>query len=60
MFYQLQKVKPPVNWNRIDKDAEVKCWLGEVKPAMLKVRFRLDEIPFFDTSEMIDPLTNVK
>lgn len=31
--------------------------LGPLRPAVSKLPFRLDEIPFFDTSYMCDPLT---
>ncbi|XP_060518492.1 neither inactivation nor afterpotential protein C [Cylas formicarius] len=56
-FYQTQKLQKCVDLKHVDCKAQVNNWLGEIKPAVLKVRFRLDEIPFYDTSCLCDALT---
>lgn len=43
-----------VDFNLIDSKARPNAWLGDKKPTVLKVPFRLDEIPFYDTSHMCD------
>lgn len=42
----------------INGKAQANVWLGETKPTVLKLPFRFDDIPYFDTSYMCDPLTN--
>lgn len=54
----LLKIITPVDLNRIDEKAQVVTWIGEQKPTVLKMPFRLDDIPYFDTSFMRDLLTN--
>ncbi|KAL1494679.1 hypothetical protein ABEB36_010244 [Hypothenemus hampei] len=59
-FYQIGKIKKHPNLDRIDRQARANIWLGEFKPVVLKMRFRLDEIPYFDTSILCDSLTNIR
>ncbi|XP_066253855.1 neither inactivation nor afterpotential protein C [Euwallacea similis] len=59
-FYHIQKIQDSVDLNRIDRKAQIVSWIGEVKPVIMKMKFRLDEIPFFDTAMLQDPLTNVR
>lgn len=40
---------------RIDYNQRNRAMLGPVRPSVWKLRFRLDEIPFFDTTYMCDP-----
>lgn len=50
----LQKVSAEIDMNRIDSKAQCSSWLGDVKPTVLKLPLRLDDIPYFDTSHMCD------
>ncbi|XP_066138034.1 neither inactivation nor afterpotential protein C [Euwallacea fornicatus] len=59
-FYHVQKIQNSVDFNRIDRKAQVAGWIGEVKPIVMKMKFRLNEIPFLDTAILQDPLTNVR
>ncbi|XP_050306702.1 neither inactivation nor afterpotential protein C [Anthonomus grandis grandis] len=59
VFFQLQPIQHCVNLSGIDQKAQPTNWLGELKPVIQKVNFRLDEIPFYDTSALCDLLTNV-
>lgn len=40
---------------KIDASQKNRALLGPVKPSVWKLRFRMDEIPFFDTTYMCDP-----
>ncbi|XP_062548294.1 neither inactivation nor afterpotential protein C [Armigeres subalbatus] len=40
---------------KIDSSQRSKALLGPTRPAVWKLRFRWDEIPFFDTTYMCDP-----
>lgn len=42
---------------KIDPQETNPALLGPLRPAVSKLPFRLNEIPFFDTSYMCDPLT---
>lgn len=42
---------------KIDQHETNPALLGPLRPAVSKLPFRLNEIPFFDTSYMCDPLT---
>lgn len=41
----------------VDSKAQMETWLGDKKPSVLKLPFRLDEVPYFDTTYMCEPLT---
>ncbi|XP_017777903.1 PREDICTED: neither inactivation nor afterpotential protein C [Nicrophorus vespilloides] len=58
LVYNLQKFNNNIGRDLIDSHAQPSTWLGERKPAILKLPFRLNDIPYFDTSYMCDPLTN--
>ncbi|CAH1176110.1 unnamed protein product [Phaedon cochleariae] len=57
-FHNSQKTTD-INLEDIDSKATVPSWLGSTKIFMLKQQFRLEDIPFYDTSNMCDVLTNV-
>nr|CAH7760761.1 unnamed protein product [Callosobruchus chinensis] len=59
IFHNLQKVQEGIDLQDIDSKATVSVWLGEIKAPVLKLHFRLDEIPFYDTSYMCDSGTNL-
>ncbi|XP_030761407.1 neither inactivation nor afterpotential protein C-like [Sitophilus oryzae] len=59
-FYQCRKIQDPVDLKTIDNKAQESTWFSDSKPTVVKISFRLDEIPFFDTSSMCDPLTNIR
>lgn len=42
---------------KIDSNETNPALLGPLRPSVNKLPFRLNEIPFFDTSYMCDPLT---
>lgn len=42
---------------KVDPQETNPALLGPLRPTVSKLPFRLDEIPFFDTSYMCDPLT---
>lgn len=48
-----------VDLNDVDRKATVSIWLGENLKPVLKIVFRLSDIPFYDTSHMYDLLTNM-
>nr|CAI5851827.1 unnamed protein product [Callosobruchus analis] len=56
---QPAEVQDGVDIEDIDPKATVSLWLGEIKIPVLKLYFRLDEIPFYDTSYMCDSGTNL-
>ncbi|CAH1130298.1 unnamed protein product [Ceutorhynchus assimilis] len=58
-FFQSQKVQKATDLERVDKKAQAVGWLGSVPPIIRKMNFRLDDIPFYDTSALCDLLTNV-
>lgn len=45
-----------VDVERVDSRAQIDTWLGDKKPTVLKLPFRLEDVPYFDTSYMCDPL----
>lgn len=51
----LQQIDIEVNLNSIDDKAKYSTWIGDPKPTVLKLPFRLDEIPYYDTSYLGDP-----
>ncbi|XP_076271174.1 STKc_myosinIII_N_like and MYSc_Myo21 domain-containing protein ninaC isoform X1 [Rhynchophorus ferrugineus] len=59
VFDKCRKIDP-VDLDYVDGKAQVAGWLGVIRPAIVKTNFRLDEIPFFDTSKLCDPLTNIR
>ncbi|XP_018328516.1 neither inactivation nor afterpotential protein C isoform X2 [Agrilus planipennis] len=51
----IQKINYEVDFDCIDSRAQVSGWLGRRKPSVLKMPFRLEDIPFFDTVYLCDP-----
>lgn len=54
----LQQIIVEINLETVDVKANYNSWIGVPKPAVLKMPFRLDEIPYYDTSYLCDNLTN--
>lgn len=54
----LQRFNNNIGLDLVDRHAKPQGWLGEIKPSVLKLPFRLIDIPYFDTSYMCDPLSN--
>lgn len=54
----LDQINIEINIDVVDEKANCCSWIGDQKPAVLKVPFRLDEIPYYDTAYLCDPLTN--
>lgn len=52
----LQASNEPIDLSSIDPKANPNAWLGLQKPSVLKTPFRLDEIPFYDTSNMCESI----
>lgn len=52
------KIDKRVDVEELDFSANVSDWIGEFKPKVLKLNFRLSDLAFYDTSVMIDELTN--
>lgn len=59
IFYELQLIEDDVPLDAIDDKAQVSNWLQEIKPCVRKIPFRLAEIPFCDTSSMLNVLSNL-
>nr|XP_022914379.1 neither inactivation nor afterpotential protein C [Onthophagus taurus] len=57
--HSLQLVNKPIHLDCIERNAQVTAWLLEMQPPVLKLPFRLDDIPYFDTTYMCDPLSTV-
>lgn len=52
-FHELKQLNEQVNVDEIDRKATVSSWLGETKPTVTKIAFRLEDIPIYDTSNML-------
>jgi hypothetical protein len=58
VFYELQQINEEVTMEVVDTKAQVSNWMDEPNLTVRKIPFRLDEIPFYDTSVMCNSLTN--
>ncbi|XP_064213013.1 neither inactivation nor afterpotential protein C isoform X2 [Tribolium castaneum] len=58
IFYELEELNQAISLDNIDSKANISVWLGEYSVAVQKMPFRLDEIPFCDTSEMSNFVLN--
>ncbi|CAH0556906.1 unnamed protein product [Brassicogethes aeneus] len=57
-YHNLTKINNAVDTDEVDTSANVHKWLGKVKLCAWKLNFHLNDIPFYDTSNMYDELTN--
>ncbi|KAG5898732.1 hypothetical protein JTB14_020926 [Gonioctena quinquepunctata] len=57
--HSLEQIKEEIDSSHIDQKATTISWLGGVQCSALKVHFFLEDIPFYDTSNMCDLLTNL-
>ncbi|XP_068083360.1 neither inactivation nor afterpotential protein C [Anabrus simplex] len=54
----LQSCSKPVSLNHVDPAARASTMLGQVRPPVRKLPFRLHELPFFDTSPFCEMIFN--
>ncbi|XP_023311142.1 neither inactivation nor afterpotential protein C [Anoplophora glabripennis] len=59
VYHNCRQIMENVDLNTVDRKAAVSFWLGENIKPVLKIAFRLNDIPFYDTSHMYDLLTNL-
>lgn len=55
----LQLVSNPIELENVEVKARASSWLQEMLPPVLKLPFRLDDVPYFDTAYMCDRLQPV-
>ncbi|XP_072378886.1 neither inactivation nor afterpotential protein C [Diabrotica undecimpunctata] len=58
-YHKLQQTKEGIDLNNVDDKAQVGSYLDEISNSVLKLYFRLEDIPFYNTSYMSDLLTNI-
>lgn len=56
--YELQEINDKITLDDINLEATTFSWLGECSVTVRKIPFRLHEIPFLDSSEMLDSVLN--
>ncbi|GJQ69847.1 putative myosin [Trypoxylus dichotomus] len=56
--HSLQSINQPIALQNVERKAQASAWLQEIQPPVLKLPFRLDDVPYFDTTYMCDPLTS--
>ncbi|KAJ8954445.1 hypothetical protein NQ318_011121 [Aromia moschata] len=59
-FHNIQQITDGIDLKCIDEKATVYNWLSNNIKPVLKLKFRLADIPFYDTSHMYDFLTHFK
>ncbi|KAI4465640.1 hypothetical protein MML48_3g00022028 [Holotrichia oblita] len=55
--HNLQSISNPIDLESVEIKAHASTWLQEIQPPVLKLPFRLDDVPYFDTTYMCDPVT---
>lgn len=58
-FHNLQSIGENFYPEVVDSKATVSSWLGPTKASVFKVLFRLDDIPYYDNSNIQDYFSNV-
>lgn len=56
----MQSVNEYMVLERIDEKEINPALLGPLRPPVQKIPFKFDELPFFDTNFMCDPMSNAK
>ncbi|KAK9687666.1 Myosin head (motor domain) [Popillia japonica] len=54
--HSLQSISNPIELGSVEVKAHASTWLQEIQPPVLKLPFRLDDVPYFDTTYMCDPV----
>lgn len=58
-FHNLQAIGENVYPEVVESKATLSSWLGPIKVSVFKVAFRLDDIPYYDVSNIQDYFSNV-
>ncbi|XP_057665363.1 neither inactivation nor afterpotential protein C isoform X1 [Diorhabda carinulata] len=58
-YHKLLQTKEGIDLDFIDIRAQVGSYLDDINNSVLKLYFRLEDIPFYNTSHMSDYLTNI-
>lgn len=58
-FHNIQSIGEKVYPEVVESNATISKWLGPIKTPVFKVLFRLDDIPYYDVSNIQDYFSNV-
>ncbi|CAG9859253.1 unnamed protein product [Phyllotreta striolata] len=58
-YHKLLQTQDGINLDQVDKKAQISTYLNNVNNSVLKLYFRLEDIPFYNTTHMSNLLTNI-